>query len=359
MTKTTFDRLDAKIPPGLWEASNYPGTTHAQVSKDSGLWHFGVADSPNGAVLVLEITQSRPECVAKTLAVADNYECHLVSGEYVFVTLVAQHVKNMMNKVSADEEYRVFMATAQKYYPYLDYTLLRSAKITATASAPEPSKYPTNIAKNARPVWDAVLKSKAYLNKSSDSNLIQKWGLVTRLFLDACNRKGVTPFSAPEKSKTLEALSTKYSEQRKLASSLERQVFYNMQANGLVEDLDRGVWSFHSVVYTNNRYAVVLQTRWLSLVKTPSVLVEHLDREEDFSVSNQGGLEHRVSPLALINVRIQKHPGIAVRMLLLLSKDLLLQLGVVGRNRDEMLEGFEDIAKDFARSRKFHKAKHT
>jgi hypothetical protein len=358
MTNISISTENAHTPTGLWEASNYPGTTHAQISKDAGLWHFGVADSPSGGVLVLDMTQSRPDCVARTLAVADNYACYLVSGSRDDLTLVIEHVKNLMRKVDADEEFNVFMSAAQLYYPIPDYTQLRHSPIVATASTgPEVGVYPANVSVQAKPIWDTVLTAKTYLSRSKELKTIQKWGLVTRLFLDACNRKGITPFASTTKSKTLEALSTRYAEQRKIASQLERQVFYNMNAEGLVEDLDRGVWSYYRVDYINNRYAMILQTRWLSHKVKPSILAKHLSEQEDFVVSPLGGYEHSVSPITKLNVRIQKHPGVAIRMILLFSKDLLLQLGVTGRNRDEMLLTFEDVAKDFVRSRKFHKAK--
>lgn len=356
MTNTNFSSENIRLPSGLWEASQYPGTTHAQIYQDSGLWHFGVANSPDGCVLVLDPIQNKNECIARTLAVADNYACWLISGSLDYLEVVIKHVQNMMGSVSPEEEFDVYIATAQKYYAFLQFTQLRQNQLQATAGSPTQTVYPNNLSDEAKTVWDRVLMSNAYLKQSADMKPLQKWGLASRLFLDACNRKSIAPFKT-SKSISVDELSKRYGAQYKIASQLERQVLYNMQAEGLVEDLDRGVWKYHSVDYINNRYAIVLQTRWLSHTKKPSVLANHL-KQEDFTVSPQGGWEHTVSPITKICVKIQKYPNVSIRMVMLFTKDILQGLGVTGRNRDEMLLAFEEeIAKDFARKRKFHKVR--
>lgn len=355
MTNTNFSSENIKLPSGLWEAFHYTGTTRAQIYQDSGLWHFGVANSPDGCVLVLDPIQNKNECIARTLAVADNYACWLISGSLEYLDIVIKHVQNMIGAVSVEEEFDVFMSTAQKYYSFLDFTQLRNNQIQATAGSPEQTIYPSNLADDAKKIWDAVLTSDAYLKRSTNMTSLQKWGLASRLFLNACNRKGIAPFTS--KSLNVTELSHRYNEQRRIASQLERQVFYNMQEKGLVEDFDRGSWTYHSVDYINNRYAIVLQTKWLSLIQKPSILANSF-KQEDFSVSPLGGWEHSVSPITKLCVKIQKHPNISIRMILLFTKDVLQGLGVTGRNRDEMLLSFEEyVARDFARSKKFHKVR--
>lgn len=340
----------------------YVGPNHAQSSKDAGLWHFGVVDSPDGVVLVLDVVNSRKDCLARTKTIAGSLNaCYIVSGELANINVLLKHLESWITskkRESCEEAYEL-ITLISNHYPMLTCALVQEGELSATASAgdPELGKYPGNISKDARSVWDSVVTSTKYLEKTRKASRIAKWSVVTKMFLDKCNRLGIQPVEDGKKSKTLESLNAKYAQQRNLASMLERQVFSNMASEGLVEDYDRGVWKFNSVAYLGKRYAIVLETKCLAITNKPALIAKHLIDEEDFSKSDLGGWEHDVSPTCKLLLRMRKYPNISFRMILLFSKDILLGLGVTGRNREEVLESFEEIASDWARTRKFRRIK--
>jgi len=348
-----------------WDSCNSepcPSTTHAQTSEDTGLWHFGVVETPEGIILVLDITDDYNACIHRTKAIAGSlYSSYILSTDSRDdLEILVQHINRLLGKsLNTNDESKTFFKIIKTYYAFVHITKLTESAITATAASfPEQGKYPANISEPARLIWDGILASDLYNTKTQHTTTLQKWSIVTRMFLDKCNRKGITPFAQPKSvSKNLEGLTKKYAQQRNLAAQLERQVFFNLEAEGLVENLDRGVWKFLKTEYIDKRYVIVIETRWFSLTKNPALLAKHIVDEEHFIKSPVGGWEHNISPTCKLRIRIKRYPDISFRMVLSFSKDILISLGITGRNTDEYLEAFDDIARDWARTRKFHKVR--
>jgi hypothetical protein len=331
-------------------------TVLAWNQPDSGLWCFGAVYSANdGVVLVLDPTRNPRECISRTTAIANPMqECVMVTGPRIHLDLFLGQVQKTFagNEIDPDCEIGTFKSVLSMYGPLLSVVTLQN-KAQANTD-PVAGKYPANVSVPARRIWDNVTSSKKYLELSQGKSGTGKWNLITKLFLDKCNRLNVTPFETATKS--LAALSEKYARQRNLAALLERQVFNNLEAEGLVENLDRGVWKFLKTDYVDKRYAVVLETRWLSTTKQPTLIAKHITGEEHFTKSPTGGWEHNVSPTCKLLVRIRRYPDISFRMVLLFSKDILTDLGIAGRNRDELLENFEEVARNWSRTKRFKKA---
>lgn len=336
------------------------GSSNAQSSKDAGLWHFGAVYTAEGITLVLDPIQSSRSCIRRTQTVAgDLGDCYIVSGELEFLLLLIKHLDELFagDKYDSVTELNLFKEAVSKYKDIGCVKIQESVITAGITNEPSVGTYPGNINPDAKPLWDSIIESAKYAKHSKRLSSLQRWNLAVRLFLDKCNRAGVSPTYKKRKEKTLESLNQNYSKQRNLASMLERQVFGNLNDLGLVEDYDRGVWKFYAVAYVNKRYTIILETRWLSQTNDPTKIAKHLIREEDFQKSESGGWEHSVSPTCKVQVRFRKFPDINFRMFLSFSKDILLDLGVSGRNRDEVLSKFDGIARDWARTRKFHKVK--
>jgi hypothetical protein len=331
-------------------------TVLAWNQPDSGLWCFGaVYSADDGVVLVLDPTKNPRECISHTTAIANQLqECVMVTGQRTYLDLFLGQIQKTFagNEIDSDREIETFKSVLSMYEPLLSVVTIQNK--AQASSDPEVGKYPVNVSVPGRLIWDKIVASNRYLELAREKSGTGKWNLITKLFLDKCNRSNVTPFESNTKS--LSALSLKYAQQRNLAALLERQVFSNLEAEGLVENLDRGVWKFLKTDYVDRRYAVILETRWLATTKNPSAIAEHITGEEHFQKSAAGGWEHNVSPTCKLLVRIRRYPDISFRMVLLFSKDILTQLNVTGRNQDELLENFSDVARAWSRTRRFKKA---
>lgn len=333
-------------------------TMFAWNRPNSGLWCFGaVYSAESGIVFVLEPTQNASECIARTKTVAEPLqECVMVTGSQEHVLVFIKHTEDLLARcTSPQHEVEAFQSVLGMYEPLLKSVTLQNKALAA--SSPTVGKYPTNISIAARPIWDKVISSRTYVEATKSAAALVKWHTASKMFLDKCHRLNISPFHADDSRKTIDELTAKYARSRNLTALLERQIFSNMNAEGLVEDLDRGVWKFQRVDYIDNRYAIVLETRWLSMTKKPASIVKHLVEEEHFEASPNGGWQHVVSPVCKLVVRIKQYPNINVRMVLLLTKDMLSSLGVDGHNRQERLENFQDTAQEWARRRKFKKHK--
>lgn len=333
-------------------------TIFAWNRPNSGLWCFGaVYSAESGVVFVLDPTQDTSECIARTKTVSDPLqECVLVTGSQEHVLVFIKHTEELLSKcTSSQQEIDAFQSVLGMYEPLLRSVTLQNKALSA--SGPVAGKYPSNISTEARAIWDKVISSTAYLEAVRGVATLTKWHIASKMFLNKCHRLNITPFHSEDSRKALDELTAKYARPRNLTSLLERQIFSNMNAEGLVEDLDRGVWKFQRVDYIDNRYAIVLETRWLSVTRKPAKLVEHLVEEEHFEASPNGGWQHVVSPVCKLVVRIKQYPNVNVRMVLLFTKDMLTLLGVTGHNRQERLDSFQDVAQEWARRKKFKKHK--
>lgn len=343
--------LSDQITGNVNDADNF----FAWNPKDSGLWCFGaVYTHDSGVVFVLDPTTNARECINRTCAVAEPLqECVMVTGNLTHINVFLKHTEELLTRCgSREQEVEAFKSVLGMYEPLLKHVTLQNT--VASDSKPVPGKYPANITSEARSVWDKVLESNKYHSLCLGKSGLACWSIASKLFMDKCHRNNITPFQK-RGGKFVDELGVKYSGQRNLAALLERQTLYNLEANGLVTDFSRGTWKFLKTDYIDNRYAIVLETNWMSSTKSPGLIARHLTGEEHFTKSASGGWEHNVSHVCRIIVRIKRYPEISVRMVLLFSRDMLTGLGIGGRNRTERLELFKDIASYWARHRKFKK----
>lgn len=219
---------------------------------------------------------------------------------------------------------------------------------------PSENKHPANISDAGSLLWNKLLTSRKYLEAIHGKTAIQAWAICTKMFLDLCHRKGVTPFrSSSKKPITLQSINSEYARYRSLCSSMEQQVCKTLGFDNLVESVDRGVWKFTGVEYKDKRFGIVLQTRWLASSDSIKSILRALKREHFEKVDSTPGITRSVSASACVRVRIQKFPFIALQMRLMFSKDKLLAMNIPNTNAASMLVDFSAIARYWVRSHKF------
>ena len=224
----------------------------------------------------------------------------------------------------------------------------------STTGMPSANQHPANISDAGSLIWNRLLTSSKYLEAVHGKTSLQAWAICTKMFLDMCHRKGVTPFrSKTKKAITLQALTTEYARYRSLCSSLEQQVCKTLGFDNLVESIDRGVWKFSNVEYRDKRFVIVLQTRWLAVSDNVKKLMQAFKREQFEKVPDIPGISRVISGNASVRVRIQKFPYITLQMRLQFSKDKLLAFNIGNSNARTMLDEFDYVARYWVRARKF------
>lgn len=219
---------------------------------------------------------------------------------------------------------------------------------------PSENKHPANISDAGSLVWNKLLASKKYLDAVHGKTSIQAWAICTKMFLDLCHRKGVTPFrTQTRKPVTLKTMTADYARYRSLCSSMEQQVCKTLGFDNLVESVDRGVWKFSGVEYKDKRFVIVLQTKWLAVSDNLKLLMRALKKDQFEKIEGTPGVTRSVSAVASVRIRIQKFPYITLQMRLQFSKDKLLALGIQATNTANMLADFEAIARYWTRTHKF------
>ena len=223
---------------------------------------------------------------------------------------------------------------------------------------PAPNQHPANISDAGAEVWNALLKSSRYLEATTNKKPVQKWAICTRMFLDICHRKGVTPFrTGGRKPVSLQKMQKQYATSFNVAAKLAQHVTEALDDANLARSLDRGVWKYTGVEYRNKRFVIVLETRMRGTEKTAVALVRYLKREQHFE-KTEGvvGLNHGVDGIAGIRVRTIKYPTVQMQLRLTFTKDKLLALGIEDMSSTKMLERFDAIAIAWSRGHQFHKS---
>lgn len=221
---------------------------------------------------------------------------------------------------------------------------------------PAPNQHPANISEDGADVWNALLKSKRYLDASAGKKPVQKWAICTRMFLDLCHRKGVTPFRTPgRKPLTLKRMQEEYSTAFIAASKLGIHLVDSLQDNDLAAHV-RGSrdWAFAGVEYRNKRFVIVLESNLRGAQPTAVSLLRYLKREQHFEkTAGIPGVNHDVTPLICIRVRTLKFPTVTMQMRVTFTKDKLLALGIESNNNGRMLEDFAVVAEAWSRRHVF------
>lgn len=220
---------------------------------------------------------------------------------------------------------------------------------------PSRDRHPANISDAGSELWNRLLGSKAYLAQTDGKSSIQKWAICTRMFLDLCHRKTVTPFRvAKKKAVSLDALTKEYARSRSLCSSLEQQISKNMIEEHMIESVDRGVFRFRGVEYKDKRFVIVLETKWRTKSPDPKRVPQYLKRHQHFEKhEGRPGIRCQVTPLAELVVRTPRFPDMIVQMRLSFSKDKLASMGIPAGTASMMTEQFQAIAQSWARSHRF------
>jgi hypothetical protein len=220
---------------------------------------------------------------------------------------------------------------------------------------PSPDRHPANISDDGSEIWNRLLASKPYATQTQGKSSIQKWAICTRMFLDLCHRKNVTPFRvARKKAVSLDALTKEYARSRSLCSSLEQQISKNMIEEHMIESVDRGVFRFRGVEYKDKRFVIVLETKWRTKSADPKRVPQYLKRHQHFEKQEgRPGVRCQVTPLAELVVRTPRFPDMVVQMRLSFSKDKLSALGIDVGKASTMSEQFHVVAQSWARTHRF------
>lgn len=330
-----------------------------EQSAHGRFWYLGVVFSEEqGVRLVVPLTENKNECIRNLGRVAtSSINQAVISGNRAELDTFIRSASIITKNMSNSDEHTTFFNMLNNAYPQFGYeTVATEALGGLILKAPEKGKYPTNLSADARKLWDEILDSELYAKNTRGRNGVQKYAILTKMVLDKASRKAVTPFARSKSAFSLSELTTQYAELRSRGQSLEQQVCKNLWFKNLVESLDRGVWKFLKVDYVDSRFAVVLETRWACVTPDPKKVVRHLVNREEFKHYEHGGWILKASNSCYLNIRMKKYPEISVRMILLLTKDKLVNgLGLTATNKAELLSQFESVAKHWARTRKFTK----
>lgn len=338
-------------------------TSYARNHNVSGLWCFGaVFSAESGVVLVLDPTTSTRVCISRTQAVAEPFQdTVLVTGAAEHVHAFSKHVQEALALCETpDAEIQLFVELASLYAPMVklvhltQYACVASTDmaVAGTGKNPAPGRYPSNVSVQARALWDEIVTSPKYLEKTANKNTLHKWQIAGKLFLERCHRRGVSPFQG--QGNNIAEINERYTRQRNLASLFERQLLDNASAEGLVQDKDRGVFKYAGVKYLDKRYVLVLESQW-ELLASASKLTRYLVRDEHFQ--EQG--KYVVHDIASNTKQVITVTGDVVNVQIQFSftKDVLSVLGVSGSNRLERLHVFDAVARAWANTRKFRSVK--
>lgn len=323
-------------------------------------WYLGVMFSePEGVRLVVPMSASKEECLRNLSRVATtSINQAIVSGTQAELETFVHSVDKLTSGLSNTDEHTVFFNTLNNMFTSLSYEEhVTEATGGLLLASPSKGKYPANLSTEARKLWDNIIDSDLYKRNTQGRTGVQKYAILTKMVLDKASRQAVTPFARSKSAFSTSELTKQYAEIRSRGQSLEQQVCKNLWFRNLVESLDRGVWKFLKVDYVDSRFAIVLETRWGCVTDDPKKIVRHLVNREGFKHNDSGsGWILKASNSCYLNIRIKKFPEISVRMILLFSKDKLVNgLGLTGKNKHELLDQFEQVARNYARSRKFTK----
>lgn len=220
---------------------------------------------------------------------------------------------------------------------------------------PVPGSYPANIAEDAKTIWDRIISSKRYLTATHAKKSQQKWILLSRMFLDACHQKGVTPFrQGKRKPLSLDSMSEEYKRYRSQAASLIQQMTKMVENENLADEVGRGAWEFDKTLYIEKRFVIVLRTQWHALGSNPKSLLTFLQKQMHFEPRATGsGLVHGIGQNCSVIVRASKFPTISISIQFKLSKDKLVGFGIGAGTKDQMREQFDACARYWFRTKQF------
>ena len=220
---------------------------------------------------------------------------------------------------------------------------------------PSPGSYPANIAEDAKQIWDRLLSGKRYQTLTHAKKSAQKWIIISKLFLDTCHQKGVTPFrQGKRKPLSLDSMSEEYKRYRSQAASLVQQMTKMVEDENLADEVARGAWEFDKTLYLDKRFVIVLRTKWHALGTNPKSLLSFLQKQMHFeSREGKSGLVHGIGQNCSVIVRASKFPEILISIHFKLSKDKLVGFGIAPGTKEQMREQFDACARYWFRTKAF------